>query len=213
MRLYTTLLSANGRKVLAACRFLGVAVDVHEVNVYAGEGQSPDYLAVNPSGKIPTLVDGAFTLTESNAILQYLCEAHGDHRLTSRDVKTRAQTASWLFWESAHWQPTLSEVLAATVGHLLLPNIVPAPASEPDWCHAELVALLLRLERHLAQRAFLVGDELTIADLAVAGMTTYFRATGFPAERYPHIAAWCGRLDAVDAWRETATEPWDQPPA
>jgi len=60
LTLYSTALSANGRKVL-----------------YRGEGRAAEYLAINPAGKIPALVDGDFTLCESNAILQYICEAHG----------------------------------------------------------------------------------------------------------------------------------------
>ena len=88
LKIYATPLSANGRKVLAVSRHLGLNADIHEVNVYRGEGRTPQYLAINPSGKIPTLIDGEFVLTESNAILLYLAEAHGANRLWSRDRKS-----------------------------------------------------------------------------------------------------------------------------
>jgi glutathione S-transferase len=96
------------RKVLAVSRELELQPDIRLVNVYRGEGRTAEYLAINPTGKIPTLVDGDLTLYQSNAILQYLCEAHGDFRLWSRDPKARARIARWLYWETAHWQPALT---------------------------------------------------------------------------------------------------------
>lgn len=206
--LYTTTLSANGRKALAVCRQLSLAAEIRTVDVYRGEGQSPAYRAVNPSGKVPALVEGAFRLTESNAILLYLSEAHGGFRLSSRDPQRRARIASWLFWESAHWQPALTHVLAAHVGHRLLPDRVPAPAGAPDWEDAELALLLGRLEGELRERSFLCGDEPSLADFSVGGMTTYFRATGFPFASLPSLSAWLGRLEALTGWRESADPLW-----
>jgi len=95
LTLYSTALSANGRKVLAVSRYLELEIDVRVVNVYRGEGRAAEYLAINPTGKIPTLVDGDFTLYESNAILQYICEAHGDFRLWSREPQQRGRIARW----------------------------------------------------------------------------------------------------------------------
>jgi glutathione S-transferase len=163
--LHTTPLSANGRKVQAAARQLGLRPEIRLVNVYRGEGRTPEYLAINPSGKVPCLVEGAFVLTESNAILQYLSEVHADFSLWSRDPQRRATLASWMFWESAHWQPALSAVLAPHVGHRLLPDAVPAPDEPPDWSDARLRPLLDRLERELGERAFVAGDEPSLADL------------------------------------------------
>ncbi|MGH7291045.1 MAG: glutathione S-transferase family protein [Myxococcota bacterium] len=206
--LHTTRLSANGRKPLAVSHHLGLAPEIRGVNVYAGEGRSPAYLALNPLGKIPTLVDGDFTLSESNAIVVYVSEAHGGLRLFSREPRARADILRWLFWESSHWQPSLSLVLAPIVGHRLLPKVVPAPASAPDWAHAQLAPQLAFLEAQLAGRAFLTGSELTLADFAVGGMTTYFRAADFPWSAWPNIRAWCGRLDALEAWQASADPLW-----
>jgi glutathione S-transferase len=122
LKIYATPLSANGRKVLAVGRRLGLKPEIYDINVYRGEGLSPKYLAINPSGKIPTLVDGEFVLSESNAILLYLAEAHGANHLWSTDSKQRSRIAQWLFWESAHWQPTLIALLSELVGHRLLPE-------------------------------------------------------------------------------------------
>lgn len=208
LTLYTTPLSANGRKPLAVCRQLGLAAEIRAVNVYAGEGRSPEFLALNPLGKIPVLVDGDFTLWESNAIVAYLAEMHGDFRLYSREPRMRADILRWLFWEASLWQPALSTVLAPCVGHRLLPEIVPAPVSAPDWADAKLAPLLALLESQLSRRPFLTGSELTLADFAVAGMTTYFHHADFPFSAYPFLAAWNARISALDAWQSSADPLW-----
>lgn len=208
LTLYSTALSANGRKVLAVSRHLELDIDVRVVNVYRGEGRHAGYLAINPAGKIPTLVDGDFTLYESNAILLYLSEAHGNFRLWSRDPKLRGRMARWLFWESAHWQPALAALLSACVGHRLLPNLVAAPAAQPDWNAPTLAPLLNNLEATLSTSSFLVDDELSIADFAVAGMTTYFAAADFPFKKYPAFDAWYRRIESLDAWRATREPLW-----
>jgi glutathione S-transferase len=206
--LYTTPLSANGRKPLAVGRALGLALDVRLVNVYRGEGRTPEYLAIEPAGKIPALVDGDLVLSESNAILVYLCEAHGDFRLWSREPAGRAEIARWLFWEAAHWQPALIGVLSGFVGHRLLPDVVPPPAAPPAWAGPTLAPLLALLEARLAERPFLAGEDLTIADFCVAGMATYFRAAAFPFADLPRLAAWYERIEALPAWRESEDPLW-----
>jgi glutathione S-transferase len=208
LKIYATPLSANGRKVLALCRHLKLNAEIHEVNVYRGEGRNPAYLAVNPSGKIPTLIDGGFMLAESNAILLYLAEAHGGSQLWSNDAKQRGRIAQWLFWESAHWQPTLIAFLSELVGHRLLPERVPRPRHAPDWSSALVQPILKTLETALGSAAFLAGSQATIADFSVAGMTTYFEAAGFPLPSFPNIAGWYARIEALDSWRETRSPLW-----
>src|SRR5271167_3361192 len=208
LTLYSTALSANGRKVLAVSRHLELTIDVRAVNVYRGAGRHAEYLAINPTGKIPTLVDGDLTLYESNAILLYLCEAHGDFRLWPRHPKPRARIARWLFWESAHWQPTLGPLLSACVGRRLRPDLVPPPAAEPDWNAAAVAALMKVLDTALSASSFLVGNEISIADFAVAGMTTYFPVAGFPFEKYPSFNEWYRRIEMLDAWRATREPLW-----
>jgi glutathione S-transferase len=211
LKIYATPLSANGRKVLAVSRYLGLEAEIHEVNVYRGEGRSPEYLAINPSGKIPTLIDGEFVLSESNAILLYLAEAHGANRLWSGDPRQRARIVQWLFWESAHWQPTLIAILSELVGHRLLPERIPKPPHSPDWSSALVRPVLETLEAALSAGAFLTGAEPTIADFAVAGMASYFRAAAFPFQRFPQIANWYARIESFESWRGTQSPLWARP--
>ncbi len=206
--LYTTPLSANGRKPLALARELGLEPEIRHVNVYRSEGRKAEFLAISPLGKIPVLVDGSLTLSESNAILIYLAERHGGSRLWSAGPRARAEILRWLFWEASAWQPALSALLAPCVGHRLLPDVVPAPASPPDWRDPAIAPLLALLDDELGGREFLCGSALTIADLSVAGMTTYFRHAGFPSIDWPAFSRWIDRVESLDAWRASADPVW-----
>ena len=194
--------------MLAVSRQLGVSCEVHLVDVYKGEGRTPSYLAINPSGKIPTIVDGEFVLFESNAILLYLDEAHGGYSLSSSAAQARSRVAQWLFWESAHWQPSLSSVLSELVAHRLFPGRLPHPRAAPDWNHGTVQPLLRTLEAALATQPFLTGSKLTLADFSVAGMTTYFKSCGFPFQEYPAISRWYDRFEELESWRSTEVALW-----
>jgi glutathione S-transferase len=205
--LYTTPLSANGRKVLAACRHLQLEPDVKIVDVYRGEGRTPEFLAIHPQGKIPVLVDGKLTLLESNAILQYVSEAHGGYRLWSHDPKERAAIARWLYWEASQWQPALAPILGGFVARSLglLPDDTPVVV---DWAEERFRAVAQMLDDHLRGREYLANDELSIADFSVGAMMMYVRGAWFPFGELPGIAAWYERIEQLDAWKETAAGPW-----
>jgi glutathione S-transferase len=206
--LYTTPLSANGRKVLAVSHHLGLHPEIRLVNVYKGEGRTAEYLSINPLGKIPTLVDGDLILWESNAILQYLSEAHGDFRLSSRDPKKRADISRWLFWESAHWQPTLTPVLTDFVAQRVLPQAAGSAPVEVNWGDERFQTLAKFLDAHLAGRAFLTGEAVTLADFCVGAMMMYVRGAKFPFDAFRHIGAWYTRIESLAAWKATAAGPW-----
>jgi glutathione S-transferase len=209
LTLYSTPLSANGRKALAVARHLGLEPRIELVNVYRGEGRTPEFLAIHPAGKVPVLVDGDFVLTESNAILQYLSEAHGEHRLWSREPRRRADIARWLFWEASQWQPAFVPVLSGFVGRLLVPQLAHTPEQPVNWDDAAFQAVVGRLDAHLHGREFVAGAGLTIADFSLAGMAMFLRPAGFPFELFPALDAWYARIEAIPAWRATAAGPWE----
>ena len=206
-KIYSSLLSANGRKVEAVCQHLSLDVEVIRTNVYKGEGQSEDYLSINPLGKIPALQDNDITLSESNAIIIYIAEKYAANALRGNSFAEQARVNKWLFWESSHWQPALS-VMEKQVAHKLLPEHFPVPDAPTDWTQAEIQRQLIYLERNLSDANYLVGDELSIADFSVAAMTTYFRATHFPFHQYPNINRWYNTLSDLPAWVSTEHELW-----
>jgi glutathione S-transferase len=207
--LYTTLKSGPGRKVLALCRYLELEPVLELVDVYIGEGQRRDYLAINPFGKIPTLVEGDFALWESNAILLYLAEAHADYRLSSQDPRKRADIVRWMFWESAHFQPAFGPVLTEFVGGWLQRGRGAVDPGDVRWDQQPLQGLCEFLDARLRAEAHIAGAERSIADFAVAGMMTYARAARFPFARYPSLARWFDELAGLPAWQSTNCPLWD----
>jgi glutathione S-transferase len=208
--LYTHPLSANGRKTLAVYHLLNLQFEIQLVNVYKGEGQSADFLKINPLGQIPALInisDGN-TILESNAILMYICEAFEDHQYYNKDFEIKANIHQWLFWESSQWQPAISTILRDVVGYRLLPDLLPAPTSEPNWDNQQFKRQLEHLELHLSNHDFLVGKRLSIADISVAGMLTYFRFAKFPFNNYPAIKKWYEHIEALPAWKTTEDALW-----
>jgi len=211
LRVYATLLSANARKPLLLLEHLGAPYELVEVDVYRGAGRDPEFLALNPLGQVPVIVDGALTLTESNAILLYLAETRGGESLLGASAAERALIHRWLFWEASRWQPVITELLTPAVGHLLVPALVPPPPAPPDWHAGSWIRTVEHLESALSEQPYLVGGAVSIADLSVAAMTTYFAVTECPLARWPHTEAWLQRLRQLPAWRRTQHPMWDGP--
>jgi glutathione S-transferase len=140
------------------------------------------------------LVDQGLTLSESNAIRQYVAEAYGGCRAWSREPRQPGLTAT----------PGLAQAVAVHLG-------IPGSGSDPppvNWTVPSFVILAKFLDDHLRGRAVLVGSEVTIADFSVAGMMTYARVTEFPFGSYPNIRAWHAGVEALEAWKTTAAGPW-----
>lgn len=207
--LYTHPSSANGRKALAVSLHLNLNPNIILIDVYKGAGQTSEYLAVNPWGMIPTLVDNDFILWESNAVINYISDLYGNFLLSSNDPRTKADINRWLFWEASHWQPSISNIIAGPVGHRLAPNLVPKPNNEPNWLEPHFYKNVTFLEYHLKYKTYLVGDKLSIADFSVAGMMTYFRYVKFPFEGFPNIERWYKQIEALDAWKKSASPLWE----
>src|SRR4051812_8751518 len=102
MKLYTFPIAPNARKVHAVIEHLGLKdIEIHLVDLTKGGQQSPEYLALNPMGRVPTLVDGDLVLWESNAVCEYLCDLQGDTSLFPRDARVRADISRWLYWQAS----------------------------------------------------------------------------------------------------------------
>src|SRR5947209_4815919 len=103
MKLYAFPPSPNSWKVLATAHHLGIPLDVAFVDLQKGQSRTPEYLAINPSGRTPVLTDGELTLPESNAIMSYLAGLKPG--LMPADAKGRAKVMGWQCWSMMHWAP------------------------------------------------------------------------------------------------------------
>lgn len=203
MKLYGFPPSPNTWKVRAVAAHLGVPLQFELVDLTKGEQRAPEYLALNPTGRTPVLVDGDFILWESNAILQYLA-SRAANAVWPDDVRTRADIMRWQSWQLAHWHqeacvPLIWERLIKSIARLGPPDTaVVAKATEAFTREAKV------LDAHLAKNAYLVGTAMTLADFSVAAPLFYVKEAELPVGGHPHLEDWFARVSALPAWRDTA---------
>src|SRR5215472_15273137 len=111
MKLYMNPMSPNVRRVRLTVAALGLELEEKKLDFAKGEHKNPEYLALNPNGAVPTLVDGDFVLTESRAIMQYLASMKLESGLLPRDEKARADVTRWQFWDSSHFSPQIGTMV------------------------------------------------------------------------------------------------------
>ena len=106
LEVYLDPCTVNSRKVLAGLDLVGMPYTLKHVDYFTGAHKKPEFLAINPNGAVPAVVDGDFTLSESNAILQYAADLVGSDKHYPKDLKQRADINRWLLWESSTWFPS-----------------------------------------------------------------------------------------------------------
>lgn len=201
MRLYSNPYSYNARRALAVAYQLEIPIEVVVVDLMSGAQRAQSFLDVNPNGRVPTLVDGDFTLWESTAIMQYLASQR-PNPLWPDSVRTRADIARWQAWDLAHFGRAadvfLFENLLRKLFNMGEPNAVAlADADRGFRAHAAV------LEAHIKGRSFVVGDGPTLADFSLAGPVSTAPNTGLPLGDFPNIRAWYDRVIALPGWART----------
>ena len=203
MKLYGFPLSPNTRKVQAVALQLNVPLELQLVNLLAGEQRKPDYLNINRSGRTPTLVDGDFKLAESNAIMQYLGAKAGPNTMWPGEERVRAKINAWLCWQLDHWNRACNLLVWENLLKKLLNVGAPDPA-EVKRGEQLFNGHASELNSHLEGREYLVGDNPTLADFAVAAPLENADAARFPMSAYGNVRRWYARIEALPAWRATA---------
>jgi glutathione S-transferase len=206
MKLYGFPPSPNTWKVRAVAAHLGLPLELQLVDLTKGAQRNPDYLALNPTGRAPTLVDGDFVLWESTAIMHYLANQK-PNALWPNDPRSRADILRWECWQLAHWgaqacQPLIFQNLVKKILNVGAPD--PAAVAAGNECFNREARVL---DEHLAKHPYLVGNALTLADFAVAAPLFYTKEAELPVAPYAHLRDWFTRVSALPAWRETAPKP------
>jgi glutathione S-transferase len=153
-----------------------------------GRNREADYLAMNPNGRIPTLVDGDYVLWESNSIMRYLCMAYGQPSpIYPQDAKGRAAVDRWLDWTLSTLQPVDRPVFWA---------LVRTPVAQRDMAaiqkDADAATEVWRIvDSRLATRRFLEGDQFTLADIAVGAFARrWLGVEGIIRPELPELNRW-----------------------
>ncbi|HEX2670880.1 MAG TPA: glutathione S-transferase family protein [Polyangiaceae bacterium] len=202
MKLYLNPLSPNVRRVRLTAAVLGIELEEKLLDFSKGEHKNPEYLALNPNGAVPTLVDGDFVLTESRSIMQYLASKKPESGLLPKDEAARADVTRWQFWDSSHFSPqlgtyTFEKLIKGMIG-----------LGEPDVAKlTEALANFRRfgavLNQRLEGRQYVVGDGLTLADLTLASSLMYAKQTEVPLAEFPNVERWFARITALDGWKKS----------
>lgn len=191
LTLYDDPISGNGYKVRLILLLTGKPFRVINLDILNGETRTPEFLAINPNGKIPTLVfeDGR-VLSESNAILFHCAE--GTDYLSSEPFK-RAQVLQWLFWEQYSHEPNIATSRFLRQHRELTDDVLAMLEAKK----APGEAALALMERHLTSHIFLVAESFSIADIALYAYTHVAEEGGFALGEYPAIRAWIKRVGNV----------------
>lgn len=180
----------NGWKVSAALEELDLPYTVHEIDINTGIQKEPDYLKINPNGRIPAIIDrdaDDLTIFESGAILIYLAEKTG--RLMPTDVKGRFEVMQWLMFQMGGVGPMQGQ---AHVFYRYFDEKIPAAI---ERYQNETKRLYTVLDTRLADREFLAGD-YSIADIANWAWVRKYEWAGVPIDDLPNLTRWLTTLEA-----------------
>lgn len=187
LTLYDYLPSQNAYKVRLLLSHLGLPYRTELVSIFEGEGQRPEYLALNPAGAVPALrLDDGRVLAESNAILTYL--ASGTRYLPA-GAFAAAKVQQWMSFEQDY------VLNIASLRHWTMTGkLARRPAALVEMRRAGGVRALQILDRELAARPFITGDDYTIADMSLFAYTHRADEAELPLREFRHVCAWIDRV-------------------
>jgi glutathione S-transferase len=183
IKVYGSAMSRASR-VMWCAREIGIPYE--HIDIAWDSLKSPDYLAINPNGKVPAMTDGNLTLFESLAINLYLAKKYGTGELYPTNIEDEARVLQWTLWAATEVEPHL------------LPSVLVKFGIYSDAAGAKAAAeratpALKVLEAHLASRDWIVGSKFGIADLNVSGAVAYARYGEVDISYAPHVVAWLDR--------------------
>lgn len=189
MQIYGDSKSGNCLKVKWVADRLGLAYQWIEIDIVQGQTRTPDYLAMNPAGQVPTVIlPDSRPLSQSNAIILHLAEGSD---LIPTDAYLRALMSEWMFWEQYSHEPYI-----AVARFQVKYQGRPVAELEPRIVERGAAALA-RMEMALEKSAFLVEGGLSLADVALVAYTRVSYEGGFSLAGYTAVRAWVARVEAA----------------
>jgi glutathione S-transferase len=192
--------SVNVQKVLWCLAELDLTYERIDAGLHFGRNHEPDYLAMNPNARVPTMVDGDYVLWESNSVMRYLCMAYGKGTpIYPTEPKRRAAVDRWLDWTLSTVQPVDRPVFWA---------LVRTPPAERDMANiqkdADAEALVWRIaDHHLSTRRFIEGDDFTVADIALGAYARrWLGVEGITRPSQPHLERWLKELGTRNGYQK-----------
>ena len=202
MELYLHPISTTSRPIMLFVAEHDIPAELRMVDLLSGEHLGEAFLAINPNGLVPVLVDGPFRLTESSAILKYLADLV-DSPAYPKDLRERAKVNEMMDWMNANLYRTFAY-------DLIYPQIFPQHRRRSDEAQAALLEWGQEKSRHWLRildqkllgpdRPYLCGERITIADYLGASMIGLGQVIGCDFAAYPNVARWLGNMRQLRSW-------------
>ncbi len=188
--------SSNVQKVVWLCEEIGLPVERTDIGGPYGGNDQAEYLALNPNGLVPTLIDDGFVIWESNSCLRYLASNHAAGTWYPTDLKARARANQWMDW-------SLGTLASAHVP--VFQGLIRTPPEQRD---AERIknarvnwgAKMAMLDAHLAENRYIAGDAITMGDMPPAILSFRWFNLDIEREDYPHLRRWYDLVSARPAF-------------
>lgn len=207
MKLYSSPGSPNALRTRAVAYELGLDPEIVTVSIQKGENRTPEFLALNPHGRVPTLVDGDVVLWESRAIDAYLATKYPERGLYPADLVQRAVIDEWSYWQAIHLGPSMQRVAFERVQKKAFGRGEPDEAAIAGELKP-IADMLGILDAALAGKEWIAGT-LSIADFALASTFMLRKPAKLGVEAFPNVTAWIERLEALPSWQK-AIAPWKE---
>ncbi|MFD1611366.1 glutathione S-transferase family protein [Sphingomonas tabacisoli] len=188
---FYTAATPNGYKVSIMLEECGLEYTPHFIDMSAQQQKSPEFLAINPNGRIPAIVDDGFPVFESGAILIWLADKAG--KFLPSDPKGRSTVIQWLMWQMGGLGPMMGQL---NVFKRYFPEHIP---SAIDRYERESYRLFGVMDGRLADSPYLGGDEYSIADIACWPWVRAYEWPGLTLDNHPHLKAWADGIGGRDA--------------
>jgi glutathione S-transferase len=171
---------------------LGIPYEKVKLDLKAGDQKKPEFLKINPNGKVPTIVEDGVPLFESVAILIHLGEKYGVAKKLWPAVGSHdhMRALSWTVWSTATFGANLMRYLLNSTSYLPPEQ---RSAAQGEQARKELDENLRILDEQLAQSSYLLGDSFTLADLAIASLLGWATQNGLDVKPFARVAAWLQR--------------------
>jgi glutathione S-transferase len=192
IKLYGHEMSGNSYKVRLLLELLNIEYEWLGVDLMNGEHKSPEYLALNPFGQVPLLVDGDIKLADAQAILVYLARQYGGDTWLPLDTLSLAKVVRWL-------STTAGEVRQG-LEHARLYYMFGETSINIERAHKKAKHILTQLNQHLSTRTWLEFERPTIADIAVFPYVALARDGKIDLSLYPHVLAWINRVKQLPCY-------------
>jgi len=198
--IYFTPVTVNSIKARLLVNALEIPVQFEHIILHQSDAKPEEFLRLNPAGKVPLLVDGDMVLTESNAILKYLANKH-QSTLWPKKQDQQAQVLKWMFFQSGEWNKNIGIFAHRRV---VLPHwgfhqqSLLTPEHLQNFYHS-----MNQLNDALEGRNYLVGNNISIADISLGSYLMFAHESQMPLENMVNVRRWLSHLQKKSWWQET----------